>query len=272
MIDVTLMGCGRWGSRVLQSLVRHPGYRVVAVVDPDARARARARAIAGNVKHRLDGGAVFITTPSKLHAAHAHQALDAGMDVFVEKPLAMNSADAVKLCAHVAASDRVGMVGHVLRFHPLVCDLVQRVKRGDIGTPTKLSARRFTCSGSPDPLWTLGPHDLVTLRAMDDSVVDEVALEGSNGSVAMALRFASGLHATIEVSTNATRAERVTVVKGSDGVARIDELADDSEADPLSRQLDHFAQCVAERRQPITSFEHARWVVDTLARADAALA
>jgi predicted dehydrogenase len=269
MIDVTLMGCGRWGSRLLRALMAHDRYRVVSVVDPDPAARHRAQSIAPDVGDTLAGDAVFVATPSGMHTQHALLALDAGFDVFVEKPLCMTLEDADALCDRVTETGRIGMVGHVLRFHPLVCDFVDDVRGGSVGRVRKVHARRFTQSGSPDALWTLGPHDLANLRAIDDSDVVSLQKNGHNGCVALTLQLASGLEASIEISTQAEHAERTTVVVGSAGTANLDELRDGQKADALARELEHFANCVQRRLEPRTSFADARWVVATLERADA---
>jgi predicted dehydrogenase len=162
------------------------------------------------------------------------------------------------------------MAGHVLRYHPQVCRFVARVRAGEVGVVERVVARRFTQSGSPDPLWTLACHDVATLFAMDASDVVDVAQNGHNGMVALSLGLSSGVEARIEVSTKSAEPQRRTEVFGSAGTLCLDELA--TEADALRCELDHFASCVRERVEPRTSFADARSVVATLERADEALA
>ena len=273
MIDVALMGCGRWGSRLMKILAAHPRMRLCAVIetaDPDRLGVVPSAPLVKSLS-QVDVDAVFIATPSVDHAAHVQAALDQGMDVFVEKPFVQRRCDADVLCDRVAAGGRIGMVGHVLRFHPLVCDFVERIRGGAVGRPQQFHARRFTSSGSPDPLWTLGPHDLSTLRAIDDSEVIDVQRHRLSGAGdALSLELASGLSARLEVSTTAAFGQRRTVVEGSTGRIELDELHPGAEAvraDPQKHQLDHFVDCVEQRSEPRTSFRHARFVVDILERA-----
>ncbi len=80
-----------------------------------------------------DIDAVSINTPNYLHAPQAIAALQAGVDVLVEKPMAMNAAEAE---AMVAASRRSGallMVAHCWRFHEEVLWLKEQVDQGRIG-------------------------------------------------------------------------------------------------------------------------------------------
>jgi predicted dehydrogenase len=60
---------------------------------------------------------MIIAAPAPAHAALCRLALDHGKDVFVEKPLASDLAEAEALAFDVARSDRVFMVGHLLRHH-----------------------------------------------------------------------------------------------------------------------------------------------------------
>ena len=279
MIDVALVGCGRWGRRLLAALVAHPAMTVRALVDSDPVALAVGAAIAPGValhasleaalRRPLD--AVFVATPPRLHADHALSALAAGCDVFVEKPLATHAVDAARL--RDAQGDRVAMVGHILRFHPAVTDFVRAVAAGGVGRPREVIARRHTQSRSPDPLWALGPHDLATLHAIDPSPVVELDAVERHGGVALTLTLASALVARLDLSTCAPAPKRTTVVRGTEGLLSLDELdCSLGVVDPLRRELDHFVACVRDRVTPLTSMAEAHWVVAALERGTAQLA
>ena len=82
-----------------------------------------------------DGGidALVVCTPNFLHAPQSIAALEAGVHVLVEKPMAMNSAEAE---AMVTAGERSGarlMVGHVWRFDPEVVWLREKAISGHLG-------------------------------------------------------------------------------------------------------------------------------------------
>jgi len=314
-VRCVLVGCGRWGSKLLAALQRHPAIAVQAVVDPDPAALRRAAGgpLDGEVLYsrrlrdalaaaaRLD--AAFIATPSALHARHGRQALGAGLDVLIEKPLALTVADARRLCAAQRAAGAVGMVGHILRYHPAVEQLIALVRGGAVGRVRELSSCRRTSSRSPDPLWTLAPHDLATLHAIDGSAIARLAAErdrsgGDPAAVRLRLTLASRLRASLEISTAAPRPARRVVVRGDGGFIAVDELAPDSNqltfglsvapaarraalvaaelgrshrAEPLQRQLDHFVSCVVSRREPLTSLSEGLWIVAVLERAQRCL-
>ena len=69
-----------------------------------------------------DGGvdAVVVSTPNYLHAPQTIAALNAGVHVMVEKPMAMNAHEAEQMCAAADKSGALLMVAHCWRFHPEV--------------------------------------------------------------------------------------------------------------------------------------------------------
>jgi predicted dehydrogenase len=273
-VDVALIGAGRWGRRLLAALVAHPRMRVRAVIDCDRAARQTARRLApaamtGARVDALPTGlqAAFVASPSSMHAGHAALALERNLDVFVEKPLALDRRDAESLATLADGRGRVAMVGHVLRFDSRVSDFVSALRGGAVGELRELRAQRLTTSGSPDPLWTLAPHDLATLFAIDPSEVEHVAMtDGPHGHV-LTLRLASGLKASVEVATTATHSRRQTRVRGTDGLLVLDEMGTPTKVDALTCELDHFVDCVETRRRPRTCFAEGLAVVDVLARA-----
>jgi predicted dehydrogenase len=77
--------------------------------------------------------ALVIGTPNFLHAPQAITALKAGIHVMVEKPMAMNSAEAGNMIAAAAASKSHLMVAHCWRFDEEVLWLKRQVEDGKIG-------------------------------------------------------------------------------------------------------------------------------------------
>ncbi len=63
---------------------------------------------------------VIVATPDRLHAAQALQVLSAGKHLFLEKPMATNLADALRVQRAAAASDRTFMVDLKFRFAPAI--------------------------------------------------------------------------------------------------------------------------------------------------------
>jgi predicted dehydrogenase len=118
-IRIIHVGVGVRGRHWLDIVAQHPDFTSVACVDTNEAALHEVRALPGQ-KHgrfstsledalsKVQADAALITSPSFLHAAHALQALDAGLAVMVEKPLSLNLREAVMVV------QRAGSVGHPL--------------------------------------------------------------------------------------------------------------------------------------------------------------
>jgi predicted dehydrogenase len=117
---------------------------VAGVVGAAATADLEA-AIAGP-----DIDAVDICLPTPLHREWAERALAAGKHVFLEKPIALTLEDADAIARAAAASDRLFMVGLVLRFWPEYVELQRRVAAGELGRPLSVATHRL----SPPVDWT----------------------------------------------------------------------------------------------------------------------
>jgi predicted dehydrogenase len=114
-----LIGCGRVAPRHAQSLRQVAGARLVAVADiKTSRAErfAEEYAAAAHTDYRAlldraDIDAVSICVPSGLHARVTLDALDAGKHVLVEKPIALQLADADQMIQRARQRDlRLGVV------------------------------------------------------------------------------------------------------------------------------------------------------------------
>ncbi|WP_437588447.1 Gfo/Idh/MocA family protein [Sorangium sp. So ce1000] len=241
-VRVALVGCGRWGEKLLRALSENARARVIAVADLDRGRLARASALAPRARlvRTLDEAltarvdAVIIATPAASHAELALRALEAGADVFVEKPLALSAAQADRCAARAAALGRIGMVGHLLRYHPSVVHLVALARERRLGDLVSFSAARLSMSvgaaggvgGARSALWTLGPHDLSLLAAFDSSPLAEARahLSPCGEHVTLEARLESGLAARIELCSSSPTKERRLRLAGSARVAVFDDV------------------------------------------------
>ncbi|MFC6823639.1 Gfo/Idh/MocA family protein [Halopelagius fulvigenes] len=88
--------------------------------------------------------AVDICSPTPTHQPFVEAAVDRGLNVFCEKPLARTVEDADAIVDAVNGSDVTFMTGHVLRYFPEYVEAKKRVDAGEIGTPGTLSTERLS--------------------------------------------------------------------------------------------------------------------------------
>jgi predicted dehydrogenase len=147
---VALVGLGAMGRNHLRVLSDLDGAELAAVCDQDAAvvdAVSRKHSIPGYTsllemldRERLDAAVVVV--PTRFHVDAGVAALEHGLHVLVEKPIASNLEEGRRLIAAAASAHRIFSVGHIERFNPAVRELQRRVSAGEIGRIYQIQARR----------------------------------------------------------------------------------------------------------------------------------
>jgi len=146
-VPVALIGAGVRGSLAYGAWgLRHSERaRIIAVAEPDDARRERfadEHGVAGEARFRdwpelLAGGppvgGVIVATPDPQHAEPAIHALELGLDVLLEKPVARTPQELGRLITAARASAGRLTVAHPLRHAPLFEALVAMVRAGRVG-------------------------------------------------------------------------------------------------------------------------------------------
>ena len=139
MTKVLLLGLGRWGANHLRNLNNLPIELYVAEVgdkqlEPARKLGLPAERLTTNYKdfiNKIDG--VVVVTPAQSHFPLCKEFLEAGKDVFVEKPLTLSNDESKQLLEIAAKHKRILQVGHILRFDPATLWLRDAVQNGEFG-------------------------------------------------------------------------------------------------------------------------------------------
>ena len=148
---------------------------LAAVVDATENGQATARSIAPNAiitdnfedilgEDQIQGFA--LATPAETHAELAIQAMRAGKDVFVEKPMALSISDAEAMQKVANETGRILMVGHLLEYHPAVLKLRELVDSGELGKINYVYSNRLNFGKvrtEENALWSFAPHDVAVI-------------------------------------------------------------------------------------------------------------
>ena len=140
---ILLIGLGRWGVNHLRVLQSMPVELFVAETDPGRLKSANVPA-----SHRTaDAASLFpvidaavVVTPAHTHSELCNGLLEAGKDVFVEKPITSESADANKLVELAKRSGLILQVGHIFRFDPASVWMRDAIAQGRFGEIKMLRA------------------------------------------------------------------------------------------------------------------------------------
>lgn len=124
-VPVAVVGAGNMGINHVRVYEELPDAELVEVVEPDSERVSEVREkydveIHDNVGDIEYAEAASIAVPNKYHRDVATDLIERGLDVLVEKPLAMNVPDAEAIVATAKAKDAILQVGHIERFNPAV--------------------------------------------------------------------------------------------------------------------------------------------------------
>jgi predicted dehydrogenase len=290
---VAIVGAGRWGRNIIRVLSQIDGARLVVACDRNARALEGLSAdvereySSDRVFCRPDIDAVLIATPPNTHADLTVAALRAKKHVFVEKPMAMRTADAVRIKRAATESDRRVMVGFILHHHPAVIALQTLIRSGRLGSISSIRAVR-AASRPPTlehPLWwSLAPHDASLALSLVGSAPQAISVAqhriGDRETLTATVTFSSSVQLEMEVSSQP--GPRRFEVRGTAATAIFDGLASarrlvvrDSvngsaedvvlcATEPLAAELAHFMECLTHARDFSPALDHAIDVVNLL--------
>jgi len=314
---VALIGCGGWGRNLARALADLGVLRVIADANPAVAQKAAAThgvGAASSLEEALEHDevrAVVIATPAATHYRLARQALVAGRDVFVEKPLALRLAEAHELKVTAEKAGRILMVGHLLQYHPGFLALKRIVDEGRCGRLQYIYSHRLNLGKirtEENILWSFAPHDISMILALAHGTPTKVeavghyVLQGEIADITTThLTFPSGLRAHIFVSwLNPTKQQRLIVV-GDRGMAEFDDMRPQAEklifyghtiewlggrptpvkatgtpvpfgdGEPLRAEMEHFLECCRTRATPRTDAVEATRVLAVLHAAQATM-
>ena len=231
-VGIAVVGTGDWGANLVRNFAALPGARLVALCDTDPQRLQKAAARHPNVRTVTDAGelagmadvqAVVISASAVSHYPLARAMLEAGRDVYVEKPLTLEVAHAEALVQLAKARGRILMVGHLLLHHPAVRYLKGLISRGELGDLYYLYSKRVNLGKvrrDESALWSFAPHDISVILHLMDQEPRDVAARGSaflQGNVEdvvfVDLRFPGGQLAHVHVSwLDPHKIRRLTVV------------------------------------------------------------
>ncbi|TRO46161.1 Gfo/Idh/MocA family oxidoreductase [Candidatus Bathyarchaeota archaeon] len=283
-LGTAVIGTGFWGKNHARVYSEMSSTELVAVCDVN-RERAKAVANQFGVKaytsssrmlQNEDVKAVSVCTWSTKLAKEALKALNAGKHVLVEKPMASYTKQAEKLLETAENSDLHLTVGFLMRFIPGLQHIREAVENRKIGELVCATAKRV--SQWPERIGDVGVvkdtaiHDIDVMLYISNE--DPIAVYAKTGSMMhrkfedyaqIMLTFEDGKSAFIESNWITPYKTRVLTVTGSEAIMRLDYLTQElwienpkenlqprfPWQEPLKLELQHFADCVLEKKKPL---------------------
>lgn len=241
-----------------------------------------------------------VATPAPTHYEIASKALQAGKDVFVEKPMTLKKDEAARLVELAEEKDRILMVGHLLLYQPAIQWIKSQLNEGLLGKLFSLHQERVKLGRAryvENVTWSLGVHDLAVLLYLVDEEPEKVFASGHCGlteevedDVYVHLGFPSGIKAHLhnswlwpenrrgltivrergmlvydEVNQRVIH-HRKTIDKDLQNQDFGEEIVFTGSGQPLKIELQHFLECCVSRQQPISDGRNGLKVISALER------
>ena len=293
-VPVAVVGAGNMGSNHIRVYNELPEADLVEVVEQDPK-RAREVADQYNVRvvdevAKLEvAQAATIAVPNRLHRTVAVACIEAGLDVLVEKPLAMSVTDAQAISDAAEAAGAILQVGHIERFNPAIDVLADILENKEI---IALEAHRLGPFNdhltAESVVFDLMIHDIDVIQSLVDSPVRHVDAVGTqsrsseiNHAIAhlkfdnSVLGTATSSHVTHkkvrslavttrnvyiqldyqqqQITVSRRESEQTTMLQAAAGyrTETIEETPFIRTREPLKNELEHFLDCVRSRSRPL---------------------
>ena len=308
--NIAVVGCGYWGKNLVRSFAQLGALRAICDVDSQQLQQIKSLYPRANAEpdyscllsdKAIKG--VVIAAPAALHYQLAKEALFAGKDVLVEKPLALRVEEGRELVDLAEQKSCILMVGHVLEYHPAVIKLKELVDKGELGNIQYIYSNRLNLGKfrtEENILWSFAPHDISLTLQLLGEMPQEVSAHGGcylHQGIAdvtvTTMSFASGVRSHIFVSWLHPYKEQKLVIVGDQRMALFDDGApkdklllyshkidwvnripvphpegaqpvDFTMAEPLQRECQHFLDCMQTRQRPRTDGRSGLRVLEVL--------
>ncbi|MEV0391667.1 Gfo/Idh/MocA family protein [Polymorphospora rubra] len=285
-----LFGTGNWAAKThAPAIVGHPGAELVGVWGRDP---AKAADLADRYGVRpypdvddliADVDAVAVALPPDVQAPIAVRAAEAGRHLLLDKPLALDLAEADRVVDAVRRTGVASVLFFTNRFRSTVVDFLDRAVAtgGWTGSRSILFASIFE-PGSPHTgstwrrrhggLWDVGPHLLSLVVPVLGPVTQVAAMDAPDHTAHLLLRHAGGAASTMSLTVDGPPAARTNEVTffGTAGLATVP-AGDTTAVEALTAAVDVLLDEIATgARGGLVDVRFGRDVVAVLAAAELA--
>ena len=245
-MKVAVIGVGTMGRHHARVYSELPEADLVAISDSDS-IRADSTAAKFGIRAYTDHremlekekpDAVSVVVPTALHEKVGMDALDAGCNVLIEKPIAATIEEGARLIQKAREVNKQLMIGHVVRFDPALQALKQKLDAGDLGRIYQIFCRR----AGPFPariqdvgvVIDLAPHDVDIMRFLTGkdptraySEIERRIHTDHEDLLWATLRFPDGVIGGLEINWLTPTKIREVLALGERGMFRADALTQD---------------------------------------------
>ena len=279
---IAVIGCGVWGRNIVRNFYNLEVLDTVCDIDEENRKKVteqypgvKVTKDFNDIINNKEITGVCVVTPSHTHYKIVKAMLEAGKNVYVEKPISTMASEARDLSQLAHEKGLVLMVGHLLLYHPAVNRLKMLIEEGVLGDIVYAQSDRLNVNffkNDRSVMWDLAPHDVSMISYVTGKapvrVISAIGCSSEQNEIMdithIGIEFEDGVIGQISDSWITPRKHVQLLVRGTKATAILDDtVAEDKlviydnfkkdtlqnisldylEIEPLKLECQHFVSC-----------------------------
>lgn len=304
---IAVIGCGVWGRNIVRNFYNLNVLEIVCDLDDSNLQKVKEQY--PGVKTTNDFNeiienpeitAVAVVTPSHTHYKVVKAMLEAGKNVYVEKPISTVAQEAKDLTELAHRKGLVLMVGHLLLYHPAVNRLKMLIEEGELGEIVYAQSDRLNVNffkNDRSVMWDLAPHDVSMMSYVTGKepvrIISAVGCSSEQNDIMdithISIEFEDGMIGQISDSWITPKKHVQLLVRGTKATAILDDtvaenklvifdnfVKDNSknisldylEIEPLKLECQHFISCCETGKKARSDGDNGFMVTTILEQAE----
>lgn len=304
---IAVIGCGVWGRNIVRNFYNLNVLEIVCDLDESNLQKVKEQY--PGVKTTKDFNeiinnpeitAVAVVTPSHTHYKVVKAMLEAGKNVYVEKPISTVAQEAKDLTELANSKGLVLMVGHLLLYHPAVNRLKMLIEEEVLGDIVYAQSDRLNVNffkNDRSVMWDLAPHDVSMMSYVTGKeplrIISAVGCSSDRNEIMdithISIEFEGGMVGQISDSWITPKKHVQLLVRGTKATAILDDTVQENklviydnfkkdnlqninldylEIEPLKLECQHFISCCETGKKARSDGDNGFMVTTVLEQAE----
>ena len=305
---IAVIGCGMWGRNIVRNFYSLNVLDTVCDIDDENLKKVREQYPGvkttkdfNEVINNKEITAVAVVTPSHTHFKLVKAMLEAGKNVYVEKPISTVAQEARDLSELAHKKGLVLMVGHLLLYHPAVNRLKMLIEDGVLGDIVYAQSDRLNVNfhkNDRSVMWDLAPHDVSMISYVTGKtplrVISAIGCSSDRTDIMdithIGIQFEDGVIGHISDSWITPKKHVTLLVRGTKATAILDDTVPENklvvydnfeqnttqhittpdvlEIEPLKLECQHFISCCETGKKARSDGDNGFMVTQILEEAE----
>ena len=304
---IAVIGCGVWGRNIVRNFYNLNVLEIVCDLDESNLEKVREQYPGvkttndfNEIINNPEITAVAVVTPRHTHYKVVKAMLEAGKNVYVEKPISTVAQEAKDLTELAHAKGLVLMVGHLLLYHPAVNRLKMLIEEGVLGEIVYAQSDRLNVNffkNDRSVMWDLAPHDVSMMSYVTGKepvrIISAVGCSSEQNDIMdithISIEFEDGMVGQISDSWITPKKHVQLLVRGTKATAILDDTVQENklviydnfkkdnsqnisldylEIEPLKLECQHFISCCETGKKARSDGDNGFMVTTILEQAE----